>query len=185
MCRHEVEWEVRDLSGTEKALFHIHVGKWVEDLAQSGFPLQVLDEPTSLGVEGCNRLYEELEYVRNQGAHELEIAKRHLRSAGADPRAFEKSLGVRHMRRSLELLMVTVGVGVLSDTAPAVAAIWHSLGDASDADLNEAVSCIAKERDFLSPFEAGASHWAIGLSEDQIRSMATIMPSFVARFPRQ
>lgn len=181
MCIQEVEWDVRDLSRKELALLQIYVGMWLVELSQKGFPISDLDDPISLGPNLADRLYKTLEDVRNMGVMDMEATKRRMQKLGMDTSGFDNSLELKLMRRSLELLMITLGVGLLPQKIYQVASIWRRSMKYESEDLDAAVAQICAERSASVGIEFGASHWSHGLRDHEIGALAGTLPRFAAR----
>ncbi len=148
MCIKELLWDLESSSPLRRAKMVAYSSVYRMAWTEEGVLIyeDVLSRPFDYSRDDLMKIYEEHEDLRNNGALELEqIKKKHMRIHGFDLPAFaiEQS---KLTRRALEILMCTIGVGIVPERRAEVRKIWRYLID-SFPQLNEAILSLREQED--------------------------------------
>lgn len=179
MCMNEVLWDVERASGRDRALLQIKATMWIKFFVGQGFPLAPFKDPRSIPAASAAEAYSLVEGLRNDNAVQVSAMRKNFRQMGmSEPQLHKRQAQL--MRRGMELLMVTIGVGILPSRERQVRGTWATLSRRTSDDDAEAISELRSIQERSSIIRTqGERLWLDDVTDEDLMEMSTVEPTFL------
>ena len=145
-----------------------------------GLDLLPIHEPLSLPRSALLEVYTAIEGLRNDGKAQHERMRKRMRQLGM-PIPDKPEDDSFLMMRAMEMLMISIGAGIVTDRRDDVLAAWALLVSATDADVSGATDRILSVEKMGRQMGEAASAWGAWLTAEDCAQHSTFVPAFVGR----
>lgn len=180
MCTKEVLWDLEKMSGPIRARVRINTALWLRHLAHSGLDLSAVHDPLNVPRAVLVEKYNLLEDMRNEGKLQNEHVERQRRRLGMPAVPPEEDEG-HVMLRSIEMLMISLGAGIVPDRRDDVLAAWRLLASISVLDVGMATQRLLLVEKMGETLGSPGGAWGARLTGDELAELAGFLPDFIAR----
>ena len=146
MCTKEVKWDLESSSKSRIAKILAITSVLENDFFVSGqIPRSVIDRPLDYSRNDLIKFYNLLETVRNANSIQLANLKKSMLSINFELPEFAEN-HAKNSIRALEVLMSTVGSGIITDRRDDVREIWKILNSSKSELVNAMDEIVETEK---------------------------------------
>lgn len=174
-CLEELGQVLEQASEVDRVLIHMNSAQWLAEFSKAGMPLRPTEDPHSIAPKYARQMYKALERNRDDGLREMAGYRANLKRIGVEETDILDRTEM-HLRRGLEMQMISVGVGALPDTLLKVSLAWAMLNSVSDASVKSAVAYV-RSMERLGGVTGSPSPLSYA-SDRELHTMSNHLPAF-------